>query len=322
MMPKISVIIPIYNAEKYIGECIESIISQKYRDFEVILVDDGSKDGSGIICDRYVAEDSRFKVIHQENRGISAARNAGLEKARGEYITFVDSDDCLAKDMFDQWMKAAVKYDADIVKCLATKDKASLDIVQQGESLLWRIYQKDEMYDKLFARSEIDWQYLSVWGKMYKREICKGVQFQPGRIEDGQLNCQVFHRAQRIVGCEQRFYYWRQNPVSFSHKKFDQSRIEIGEIYWNMYTYLADNAPEMKDYGLRKWFRIALNIRYEAKKYEEYRQDAKEMSRQLKRRKGLLIKNSKIEIKEKGFVFLAIYVEGLYDWFRRRQERN
>ncbi len=142
MMPKISVIISIYNAEKYIGECIESIISQKYRDFEVILVDDGSKDGSGIICDRYVAEDSRFKVIHQENRGISAARNAGLEKARGEYITFVDSDDCLAKDMFDQWMKAAVKYDADIVKCLATKDKASLDIVQQGESLLWRIYQK------------------------------------------------------------------------------------------------------------------------------------------------------------------------------------
>lgn len=322
MMPEISIIVPIYNAEKYIEECLESILNQKYRDFEVILVDDGSKDESGMICDKYMAEDSRIKVIHQKNRGISAARNTGLKEARGKYITFVDNDDCLARDMFDQWMKAAVKYDADIVKCFATKEKASLDIVQQGESLLWHIYQKDEMYDKLFARSEIDWQYLSVWGKMYKRELCRGVQFQPGRIEDGQFNCQIFHRAQTIVGCEEKFYYWRQNSESFSRKKFDQSRIEIGEIYWKMYTYLAENAPEMQDYCLRKWFRTALNIRYGAKQYEEYRKDAKEISRQLRKNKGLLIQNSKITIKEKGFVFLAIYVEGLYDWFRRRQERN
>lgn len=118
-VPKISIIVPVYNVEKYLARCIDSILEQTFSDFECLLIDDGSPDCSGALCDEYAHKDNRIHVIHQKNAGVSAARNRGLDAARGEWICFVDSDDWCAKDMLSLLYGAAFENDADVV-CGAT----------------------------------------------------------------------------------------------------------------------------------------------------------------------------------------------------------
>ena len=114
-IPKISVIIPVYNTEKYLRRCIDSVLAQTYQDFELLLIDDGSKDSSGAICDEYASQDTRVRVFHKENGGVSSARNLGLDHARGEWITFVDADDWMADDMLQQMLDTADAEGADVV---------------------------------------------------------------------------------------------------------------------------------------------------------------------------------------------------------------
>ena len=116
-MKKISIIVPIYNIEKYLPRCLDSILAQTYKNLEVILVDDGSVDNSGMIADKYARNDQRINVIHQVNKGVSAARNAGLDLATGDYIGFVDGDDYIEKDMYERLLFNAIKYKADISHC-------------------------------------------------------------------------------------------------------------------------------------------------------------------------------------------------------------
>ena len=115
-VPKVSVIVPVYNSEKYLPETIDSILNQKFADFELILIDDGSKDSSGVICDSYAAKDSRVRVIHKENGGICSARNAGLKIARGEYLAFCDNDDKYLPNLLEDNYELAKEYNADIVR--------------------------------------------------------------------------------------------------------------------------------------------------------------------------------------------------------------
>ncbi|HDT8053597.1 TPA: glycosyltransferase, partial [Enterococcus faecalis] len=116
-MPKISIIVPVYNVEKYLEKCVRSILAQTFTDFELILVDDGSPDSSGAMCDQFAEQDQRVKVIHKENGGLSDARNAGIEIATGEYLGFVDSDDYIADDMYELLYTNIVKEDADLSIC-------------------------------------------------------------------------------------------------------------------------------------------------------------------------------------------------------------
>ena len=117
MDEKVSIIVPVYNVEKYLDKCIESIVNQTYRNIEIILVDDGSPDKCPEICNEWAKKDDRIKVIHKENGGLSSARNAALEIAQGDYITFVDSDDWIENDMIQSMLTCAAKNDADIVCC-------------------------------------------------------------------------------------------------------------------------------------------------------------------------------------------------------------
>ena len=116
-MPVLSIIVPVYNVEQYLGKCLDSIKNQSFKDFEAILIDDGSTDGSGAICDEYAARDNRFKVIHQENKGVSNARNVGLELAIGQYFGLIDADDQIEPDMYENMISTAKEYMADIVTC-------------------------------------------------------------------------------------------------------------------------------------------------------------------------------------------------------------
>ena len=121
-MKKISIIVPVYQAEKYISKCIESIVNQTYKNLEIILIDDGSTDRSGEICDEYGKKDNRIVVVHNKNKGVSVARNCGLDIATGDYITFVDSDDYIDLQMYSEMMKVVEKYSCDVVMCDCIKE--------------------------------------------------------------------------------------------------------------------------------------------------------------------------------------------------------
>ena len=130
-MPELSIIVPVYKVEKYLPKCLDSILAQTFTDFELILIDDGSPDRCGDICDEYAAKDDRLIVIHQENKGVSAARNAGLDIARGEYIGFVDSDDWIEPEMYETMLATAKESEAEIVACGANHSDETETILFQ-----------------------------------------------------------------------------------------------------------------------------------------------------------------------------------------------
>lgn len=194
---KISVIVPIYNSELYISDCIESIIMQTHKDLEIILVDDGSTDGAGAICDEYAAKDRRISVIHQANAGVSAARNVGLSRATGKWISFIDSDDTLDPDMYELLLQLAKEYDADIVHCgykhIVGKE---IRLVHDTGEIVRQ--ETEEALKCLVGRRLF---VGSLWNKLYKRELADNLKFRTDlKInEDILFNFELFSKAKVSV---------------------------------------------------------------------------------------------------------------------------
>jgi glycosyltransferase involved in cell wall biosynthesis len=215
-MKKISVIIPIYNVEKYLKRCIESIIKQTYSNLEIILVDDGSPDGCAKICDEYKNKDERIVVIHKKNGGLSDARNAGLKVATGEIISYIDSDDYVDLDMYEKMTKAMEEKNADIVVCGTNID------YEDGHTKV-----KCEKEEKSFNREEALIELnsfksfdMAVWNKLYKREVVDKIEFPVGKkSEDYFVMYQYFARAKKVVIINQAKYHYFQRSNSISRGK-------------------------------------------------------------------------------------------------------
>ncbi len=213
----ISVIVAIYNIEAYLEKCIDSIVNQSYSKLEIILVNDGSTDSSGAICQSYAEKDSRIKVINKPNGGLSSARNTGLDCASGDYIAFVDGDDFLDQDMYEQMLKKLDEHQADIVECSyreiyedcvkeTTAGLGDVLICNNYEALTW----------------QLKWKYfLSVaWNKIYVRELWKDIRFPIGKYhEDEFITYQVFYKAKKLV-----FY----DIVKYNYIKYRNSSITAG----------------------------------------------------------------------------------------------
>jgi glycosyltransferase involved in cell wall biosynthesis len=212
-MVSLSVIVPVYNKELYIDSSIMSILSQSYTDLELILVNDGSTDDSGKRCDYYASRDSRVRVFHQENQGVSAARNKGLAVARGAYIGFVDCDDTLEPEMYNVLVQNALKHQADISVCGVQKffpDKVEIYFGTGTTTVYDRPQGVAALLKKKFLRS--------VYDKIYDADIARSVRFE-GRInEDIYYNFLVFMKAQKSVFDDQLLYNYiiRENSVSMS----------------------------------------------------------------------------------------------------------
>ena len=206
----ISIIIPVYNVEKLLGECLDSVLAQTYADLEIILVDDGSTDASPAICDEYARRDGRIRVIHQENRGQSAARNAGLEIARGEFIGFVDSDDYIMPDMYETLMNLHREYDADmcIIEAYGLKDSGEISRRPMANPIRGiEIFDGDDKMDALVRQNRIRY---CCWDKLYAREIFRDVRFPEGKIcEDLYVVHRLVYAAKRIACSEKKGYIYR-----------------------------------------------------------------------------------------------------------------
>lgn len=223
-MPQISVIVPVYKVEKYLRECVDSILAQTFTDFELILVDDGSPDQCGAICDEYAQQDSRVWVIHQENQGLSGARNSGIDVAQGEFLTFIDSDD-LVDARYLEILIAAVKDGTDMAVC-RHKEFTDEDVLSawQGNAS----HQAFEAVDALVALYEGSPLIpVNAWGKLLRRRLIGAHRFPVGRLhEDQAFTPYILYRANRIISCDAILYRYRVNPASITRNTFSVKRYD------------------------------------------------------------------------------------------------
>ena len=213
-METVSIIIPVYNIENYLRECLDSVVNQTYSNLEIVIVDDGSTDSSGRICDEYAAKDNRIKVIHQKNAGAAAAKNTALDNVSGEYVAFVDSDDYVSTKWIETMFQSMKRYNADIVECGFDKYKTSgvSSVVTTDEEK--NVLAEDYLYDYISH-----WESALFWNKLYKKELVCSFRFRKERrcIDDEFFTYKVISIAKRIVKIKDILYHYRQRKTSAVH---------------------------------------------------------------------------------------------------------
>ena len=214
MNPLVSVVVPVYKVEKYLARCVERLILQRYTNIEILLVDDGSPDRCGQICDDLAKTDSRIRVFHKTNGGLSDARNYGTQRVNGEFVTYVDSDDFVAENYIERMMCAQMTHDADVVCCDFVKttedfgDFCSAD----GEDL---VFSGREACGALMGQYYMP--LVTAWCKIYRREIAQENPFPVGRIhEDEATTCKFLYAAKKVVLCKDKLYGYYLNPNSIT----------------------------------------------------------------------------------------------------------
>lgn len=223
MTPLVSVIVPVYQTEKFIAECMDSILCQTYRNIEIILVDDGSTDTCPRLCDCYAEDNPNVRVIHKENGGLSSARNAGIDVAKGEYLTFVDSDDVIAPDMINTMVCLAVRENADIVKITLMRQSSLKEcihtvgpyVTETPDAALQRIYRDPP-------------QIISACGKLFDKQLFKQIRFPTGLYyEDEFITPKLYHASKKIVFSEAvQYFYMQRDNESIMRSAFNRKKCE------------------------------------------------------------------------------------------------
>lgn len=232
----ISVIVPVYKVEPYLNKCISSIVNQTYRNLEIILVDDGSPDNCPTMCDTWAKKDSRIRVIHKANGGLSDARNAGLAIATGELISFVDSDDFLAQDFFECLYHAMSENNAEVAEC------ATAYVTENGTVIRLRKAAPQPTLDRMEALRRLvmeDGVHQTVWNKLYRREVLAGLLFEVGKYnEDEFWTYQVFDRLQKVAIVEKPLYQYLQRGTSIIGVGYNLHRLDGLEARFHRMNYL------------------------------------------------------------------------------------
>ncbi|WP_244834586.1 glycosyltransferase [Clostridium sp. BJN0001] len=253
----ISIIVPVYNVEKYLEKCVNSLINQTYKNIEIILVDDGSKDSSGEICEKLSQKDSRIFVVHKKNGGLSSARNEGLKYAEGSYIGFVDSDDWLSPNMYETLYDILIKNDADISYCkfFKTSNETS-EIPKENENKI-SVFNNKEGMNNFYT--DLSVYTIVAWNKLYKRELFLDVRYPEGKIhEDEGTTYKLFYKAEKTVYIDKAFYYYRVNPESITNSKFSKKNLDIIDVYEEKIKFIVDKNLTYLYSKTLKWYMFKL----------------------------------------------------------------
>ncbi len=246
----VSVIVPVYNVEQYIEKCLDSICGQDYANLQIILVDDGSTDASGAICDRYADRDGRIQVIHQKNGGLSAARNAGMDRAEGDYLVFVDSDDWIERDMVSYMVHRIEKEEAQMAICgmyLVTGGRRRIRSVSKDEVL-----SRDVALRELSRNGKIQ-NY--VCSQMIERRLMQEIRFPAGRnFEDILTTYRVMERAERILLLKEPKYNYLQRKGGITNGKKQITNLARCDAHRVRYEDMAKTHPELAGELLRQFF--------------------------------------------------------------------
>ncbi len=240
-MAKVSIIVPVYNTERYLAECIDSVQSQSVSDWELILVDDGSDDLSGEICDRYASTDRRIRCIHQSNKGLSASRNAAIDVATGDYYFFIDSDDAIHPRAIERLLKAIDSAPGVMVAAgayhYAAKKHFKESARQQTEIIHAERLIKDVLYQKKGTDNSVCW-------KLFDRRLFEGLRFYNGWFEDLDIFYRLYQRSGRIAIINDDIYFYRRHKSSFINHWSDGRR-DILRVTDRMYDYISGHMPRL-----------------------------------------------------------------------------
>ena len=318
----ISIIIPVYNVEKYLKQCLNSIINQTYNNLEIILIDDGSTDNSGNICDYYSKIDNRIYVIHKENEGQSIARNLGIKLAKGEYIGFLDSDDWIEEDMYSFLFENIEKHKADIISCSLFFEYQSKTIVPRKENdniIIFDKNNKNNLVRNFLLHKIYDG---AVWNKLYKRKLFNNIIFPINQYyEDNFIVFDLLNAAKKIILTNKVFYHYRQHDnsttKSFSPKKYidDMKAIKHNiKVIKKNYPEFIKLAEQEKLLCYFKWLDIIIFSNDYNIKYISFFQ------KQIKKHFSLMLFANNINSKMKIALILMILNIKIYKKFRRIQK--
>lgn len=243
--PLISVIVPVYNVKAYLEDCFSALARQNYPKLEIILVDDGSTDGSGVDCDNFSKKDPRARVVHQDNQGLSAARNRGIAEAKGDYITFVDADDMVAPDYVQYLFSLATKYNAKLAICglmeLTLKGKK----IDYGEDYVEKVMSTEETLGRMMREEGFT---VVAYAKLYRRELWQGVTFPVGALhEDLGTTYKLVQKCPRVAYGPEAKYVYRKREASISNSDFSDKKFDIIKYTDEMCDAVEKTNPYLKN---------------------------------------------------------------------------
>ena len=243
----ISVIVPVYNVEKYLARCVDSVLAQTFRELEIILVDDGSTDRSGAICDDYEKKDDRIRVIHKPNGGLSDARNAGIDVAEGQFLCFVDSDDFIDPEMLETLYRLLIEHEADISVC------GIRDCFDSGKSFEYSEHKQLVLSGMEALKYILEGKYLygSICNKLIRCELCQEHRFVKGKTyEDAFFIPELFLCAKKVAATTLSYYnYWHRSD-SITTKPFTGKNMDVIDAYEYTYQIVRERCPELIDIAM------------------------------------------------------------------------
>ena len=281
--PLISVIVPVYRVEEYLERCVKSILSQTYENLEVILVDDGSPDQCPAICDACAEKDARVKVIHQENKGLSGARNAGIDAASGEYLAFVDSDDYVSPHFIEELYQLLQDTGCAIGQCRFSYVKGD-GLVEESDSAFC-IYRGESLMEQLYGPEEKATCFVVAWNKLYRAELFKetGIRYPEGRIhEDEATTYRLFHEAKKLAFLDRALYgYYTENGGSIT-SVFSAKRLQWLTAHEERIAFFKKNGYEkLLPAAYRKLCDACITFYFRC---TEQVKDAEELKKELRKR--------------------------------------
>ncbi|WP_455683148.1 glycosyltransferase family 2 protein [Thomasclavelia sp.] len=321
MKDLISVIVPVYNIEMFVERCIKSIVEQTYKNLEIILVDDGSIDSSGDICDRWKSYDSRIKVIHKKNGGLSDARNCGLDIAGGNYISFIDGDDFIDKNMYRDMLNYINMYECDICICGICKTENDKEFVTRPynyENKEFTIF-NNELAIKEMLNNKID---VSSCNKLYKRNIIGELRFPYGKTnEDFALMYKLFYFSKKIIIINKNYYKYIQRDGSITTTKFNKKQFDKYYNCLEMLKFIEKEMPNAKDDAEHYlWYQTfcLLKTLYLEKFYNRYLDYTKSLKHTLKKSTCKILLSRKLKLKEKVMYILMGSMPKLYVFYHKK----
>ncbi len=323
MSDLISVIVPVYNVEEYLGICIDSILAQTYENLEIILVDDGSTDCSGEICDRYGMQDHRVVVEHVANGGQSYARNLGIARAAGEWITFVDSDDVIAQGMIESLYDLALQYRCSIAGCGLRKFTHTDTFMEQEFSAANAgvvMNRQQALYELLYQKR----LETGVWAKLYRRELFAKIQFPVGMIyEDLATLYRVLEGCERIVVSDAGLYGYRIRQESTMHQTASPKMLSCIPVSRQLYTDICERYPQLQRAAASRAFSVNRCVYLNLDRGQIH--ERKKVFRELTRYRGIIVRDPDARMRERIMALISYLgpaaLHMFSGWYKRQQDR-
>lgn len=314
----ISIIVPVYNSEVYLKKCLDSLINQTYKNIEIVIVDDGSSDNSNNICNQYAKKNTKISITRTENHGVSHARNIGIDKCKGKYIVFVDSDDYISNDMIEKLHNVVVKEKADIAMCDIVKVDEKYNQIFETKNKDKKILSNSEYMYNIF---DFDYSYGYPINKIYIKELFKKVKFNENVhfMEDFTFVCDIINNSKKIVYIPDKMYYYLQRKDSAIHSNFNEkwlSRIDTQKYIID--NYLGMFSEKCKHLFLYDYIMMILST-YAYKKTMNFQVKKNEYYSEIKKYYTMLLKSKYLNFYSKIKLLLKYWLPCKYFKFMNKR---